>query len=807
MSLFRKKFWEILENLYVGAEPEGKSGYVNILKQKHKYFENFVKPQLSSYIKKRIKDFPEFEEELYKKLYTFFEPYFSESGAIFFAKSYIYLKQYERVYGKEDVKLFWKTKDLYYIKSDVLVRSAEIPLDENYVFFFDASEIEHKTNNEKRKFVYKFNKISEGKIFIKVSYKEGNIKTKLDDITKAIKQTFLRLNKTGKATNFKEEYLKKAIRIFEKQTSVDYFIHKNAEKFLKEQFNLWLSQYLLNHEEVNLPEKRINQLLALKDVAYRVIEVIAHFENELKRLWEKPRLVFDANYVVSLDRIAEKEGGIELIKEIVNHPNFDKQIEEWKRLNIVDKNFRKEEIVKNNSLNSEFQFLPIDTVYFKDLEKRIVNLFDLDEELDGLLINSENFQALNTILPRFKGKIQLIYIDPPYNTGSDEFQYADNLRHASWLSFMNDRLTLARELLSESGSIYVNMDYNEVHYLKVLMDEIFGRENFQREIIWRMGFVSGYKTAVKNFIRNHDTILFYSKDKNEMFFKKIYIKNEEFKKILPETKEIRKLFKKYNLTDEQIDEIFYQINHALRIDKYPLEDTWNCNQWDDLNSIAIESSTKRVDETIVIDGKNFKGQKPEKLLKRIIESSSNQGDFILDFFLGSGTTIAAAHKLRRKWIGIEMDGAFFSVVLDRMKRVLAYDNAGISNHKDVREIYNKNNAGGFFKYYKLEQFEEVLRNVEYEDTSEQLYNTLLENDKTTKFSKVSPFLTDRRLTKAIKIEDDDWQVDFKQLYPDKEIDLIETAVNVLGLPYKDVKKMLTDKAKEIKKIISKKVLF
>ena len=144
--------------------------------------------------------------------------------------------------------------------------------------------------------------------------------------------------------------------------------------------------------------------------------------------------------------------------------------------------------------------------YTADGEESITEFKDTD----NLIIKGNNLIALHSLLPKYEGKVKLIFIDPPYNTINDTFGYNDTFNHSTWLTFMKNRLEVARKLLSQDGSIYISMDYNEVHYLKVLMDEIFGRDCFQREIIWRMGFVSGYKTKVKNFIRNHDTILFYS---------------------------------------------------------------------------------------------------------------------------------------------------------------------------------------------------------------------------------------------------------------------------------------------------------
>ncbi len=155
----------------------------------------------------------------------------------------------------------------------------------------------------------------------------------------------------------------------------------------------------------------------------------------------------------------------------------------------------------------------------------------LKDKNTNYLIKGNNLIALHSLKKKFAKQVKCIYIDPPYNTGNDSFNYNDNFNHSSWLVFMKNRLEAAREFLSDDGSIYINLDYNEVHYCKVLMDEIFKRENFRSEIIWRMGFLSGYKTAAKKYIRNHDTILFYSKSDNYLF-NKTYIENKDFLQLL-----------------------------------------------------------------------------------------------------------------------------------------------------------------------------------------------------------------------------------------------------------------------------------
>ncbi|GAA8989540.1 site-specific DNA-methyltransferase [Helicobacter pylori] len=318
----------------------------------------------------------------------------------------------------------------------------------------------------------------------------------------------------------------------------------------------------------------------------------------------------------------------------------------------------------------------------------------LQDKNTNYIIKGNNLIALHSLKKKFAKQVKCIYIDPPYNTGNDSFNYNDNFNHSSWLVFMKNRLEVAREFLSDDGSIYINLDYNEVHYCKVLMDEIFKRENFRSEIIWRMGFLSGYKTAAKKYIRNHDTILFYSKSDNYLF-NKTYIENKDFLQLLTKN-EVQNAFKKFSFPQEKVDDFLTFINHENRGEKYPLEDTWNSNKWDKLNSIAIDSSVSRVDETIAIDDENFKGQKPEALISRILEVSTNENDLVLDFFAGSGTTCAVAHKMKRRYIGIEQMDYIETITKERLKKVIEGEQGGISKKCDFK-------GGGSFVYAELKK--------------------------------------------------------------------------------------------------------
>lgn len=268
---------------------------------------------------------------------------------------------------------------------------------------------------------------------------------------------------------------------------------------------------------------------------------------------------------------------------------------------------------------------------------------------DNLLIKGNNLLALSCLLKRYEGKVKLIYIDPPYNTGSDSFNYNDSFNRSTWLTFMKNRLELAKRLLREDGAIYVQLDYHQVHYCKTLMDEIFGEENFQREIIWRIGWLSGYKTIDNNWIRNHDTILFYSKNHNLLNFIKKYIPKDEFKEIAKSNAE-----------------------------RYPIEDVWNGNEYDDLNSIAIVSFAGETVSKLLNKEDQVKGQKSEKLIERIINAHTQEKDIIVDFFSGSGTTSSVSLKTGIQFIVCEQIDKHIDINLRRLQEVIRGEQTGIS---------------------------------------------------------------------------------------------------------------------------------
>jgi adenine-specific DNA-methyltransferase len=497
-----QKFYSALRDVFVGAKVEGESGYINLMRIKSRYYETGVFPKLEQDINEALKPFLAFRDELFEKLYDFFHRYFSESGSIYFRYTPLHQNVYEKVYTDDkDVMLFWKTHMLYYVKTDRLFKSMEVEVD-GQKFFFDASTLEHKKANEKRDSIYSFKEKRKDTLVFTVAYSEKGKKTKTDDILKA-------LRKNG--DKISEEILERA---FEKQSEVDYFINKDTKAFLEEQFNLWLYQYVFSGVS-EWTETRIKQLQVLKDIAFKIIAFISQFENELVKIWNKPKFVLDSNYVITLDRIAEKEGGIVLVEKLLAHKNLKVQIEEWQQLGIVDDSFKKTAVVEKDltgkRLARPYQYLPIDTKHFKDMELGILGLFDnLDEALDGWLVKSENYQALHTILWKFREKVQTTYIDPPYNTDASEIIYANNYKHSSWMTLIENRLFLTKQLLGNDGVLCVTIDDSELSRLRAVIECIFGEDHLLGTIAIRNN-PAGRSTA-KGFSIAHEYALFVGKN-------------------------------------------------------------------------------------------------------------------------------------------------------------------------------------------------------------------------------------------------------------------------------------------------------
>lgn len=261
---------------------------------------------------------------------------------------------------------------------------------------------------------------------------------------------------------------------------------------------------------------------------------------------------------------------------------------------------------------------------------------------DNLLIKGNNLLALASLRPRYAGKVKLIYIDVPFNTSNDSFCYNDNFTHSTWLTFMKNRLELAKDFLTNDGSIFIHADWHEVHYLKVLCDEILGRDNFINEIIWC--YTGPGSPGMQQLNRKHDTILWYAKDPNNFTFNKDAVR-------VPYTSNYQSMRKSLNSGEGWTDEDVARMRQKGRV-----PDDW----WSD---IAVAAR-------IPIDGKKRTGyttEKPVKLLERIIKMASHDGEIVLDFFAGSGTTPYVAAQLGRQFIAVEQLNGAYRIMSERLQ--------------------------------------------------------------------------------------------------------------------------------------------
>ena len=353
---------------------------------------------------------------------------------------------------------------------------------------------------------------------------------------------------------------------------------------------------------------------------------------------------------------------------------------------------------------------------------------------DNLIINGNNLIALYSLKERYGNKIKIIYIDPPYNTGTDSFKYNDRFNKSTWLTFMKNRLDISRELLSDDGSIFISCDDNESHYLKVLADSIFGEDNFVNSIIWQKKYSP--QNDAKWFSDNHDYILCYAKNKNNWKINllprsdkqnkayknpdndprglwkstdlsvKTYLKSNDYEIITPSGRSVSPPESRcWVVNKTRFDELVADNRIWFGVDgsNVPSIKKFLSEVKDGITPLTIwtydevghnQTAKQELKKIIKKEGDTFSTPKPEKLIKRIIEIGSREGDIILDFFAGSGTTAATAIKMKRKFITIEQMDYIQDVTLERLKKTIEGDDNGISQDVNWQ-------GGGSFVYAEL----------------------------------------------------------------------------------------------------------
>lgn len=352
---------------------------------------------------------------------------------------------------------------------------------------------------------------------------------------------------------------------------------------------------------------------------------------------------------------------------------------------------------------------------------------------DNRLIFGDNLLALKALEQEFTGKVKCVFIDPPYNTGSAFTHYDDGVEHSIWLSLIRDRLEIIRRLLSDDGSLWITIDDNEAHYLKVLCDEIFGRSNFIRNILWQKTYT--VTSDIKGIANSHDHILVYAK--SETYTRNLLPRSEKQNSLYKNNDEDgRGLWRTDNLsvktysaaydyklknpeTDVEYDppkgrvwftskermqkliedrRVFFGKDGkgAPQLKRYLNEVQQGVvpNSWWTFEDVGHNDESRKEQKALHPDNP-FSTPKPERLIKRILEIASNSGDLILDSFAGSGTTGAVAHKMGRRWIMVELGEHCHTHIIPRLQKVIdGEDQGGISQAVNWK-------GGGGFRYYSL----------------------------------------------------------------------------------------------------------
>lgn len=420
------------------------------------------------------------KNQVFNDLYNFFSRYYEDGDFISKRRYSSRQHRYAVPYDGEEVKLYWANFDQYYVKTGEVFKDYQFKLNDWRIIFrtIIAEADVGNTKGERRYFVQHPEKPveidKESKICLiqfeyrrltdedfrhfRMKAKSGEGKEtgiKQEELNSIIEKEILRqvsddLKPILSAKENEKTVLGKHLCKYTRRITSDFFIHKNLKEFLERELDYFIKTEVIDFN--NLEPRHIIRAEVVNGIGKRIIEFLSQIEDFQKKLWEKKKFVIKTDYVITTDLIPH-----EFHEEVLSNKE---QLNEWKELGVGD--------IKEKDLAKK---LPVDTKYFStEFKERLLEKLsekcNLDDLIDGIVIKSENFQALNLLAPKYRERIKCIYIDPPYNTGSDEFIYKDNYQHSCWLSMISDRLFLARELMQESGAIFINIDEHEQFHLR-----------------------------------------------------------------------------------------------------------------------------------------------------------------------------------------------------------------------------------------------------------------------------------------------------------------------------------------------------
>ena len=834
------------------------------------------------------------EEEIYDKLLTFFSRYYDEGD--FISQRRYKDGVYAVPYSGEEVKLHWANHDQYYIKTSENFKDYTFNIEDdfNVTFILTDAEIERDNNKSDDKKVYVLAEPSEeyekpvyvleneektrAELFIRLSFrkKHGKEDTQLksniiiiDNVKQLESDSKISSNIKSKIGNLfelrneqdtnKDIYTKSHIGYhlnkYIAKNSFDFFIHKDLKKFLMQELDFYIKNEVIylqdlygSMDNIKNLDMYVKKASVIQNIGSEIITFLAQLEDFQKELYLKKKFVTETNYCITLDKINEK-----YYDEIIAN---QAQIEEWKKLFAIDEiELSTLTPTYSEPLTPEFlkanEYLVLDTAFFSEefKEKIIADIENLDENIDGLLIHGDNFQALNLMQEKYKEQVQCVYIDPPYNTKASEIIYKNGYKHSSWMCLMDTRLEQAKRLLEFYGIICVAIDDFEFNRLYNLLNNIYSEENHLGTVSIRInpkGRITARKVSAV-----HEYAIFFG-NSNYSNIKKIneniedkshnYKQDENGAWYLPINLRKQGVDSDARNSDGSYKERYYPIYYdpdkniisvtnklpieILPIDSKGLKRIWRRGKdviesmfadnklwikkvkdeyqvffkftggldgkmvssiWYDAKYSASDYGTKILDN-ILGEREIFSYPKsPYTVMDSISAMSENSSSLILDFFAGSGTTGHAVINLNRE------DNGKRKYILVEMGEY--FDT--VTKPRIEKVIYSKDWKDGkpvsregsshIFKYIRLESYEDTLNNVEF--SKPLVVDDFLQNEYLTKY-KIQKEAENSKIYLPAEVFYNPFEFQLKITRKNEsrvqKIDLIETFNFLIGLQVNNI---------------------
>jgi len=748
------------------------------------------------------------ESEVYDHLYSFFRRYYSEGD--FISKRVYKEGVYAIPYEGEEVKLHWANADQYYIKTSEYLRDYAFRLnpaneaDPKRVHFrlADAAEGEHgnvkEAEGKNRVFVLAADNFMQEEVkelVIRFEYRPatlsdwpedqraGKIKPPAQkDLIVIAEKRILAVSdsvfaswigdlgkKHVKADGEAADYSKLAAHLnrYTARNTFDYFIHKDLSTFLNRELDFYIKNEVMHLDDVESEtaprvEQYLSKIKVIRKIAKKIIDFLAQLEDFQKKLWLKKKFVVETNYCITLDRVPE-----EFYPEIAAN---SAQVEEWVKLFAIDEMQGLSKPLKLDFMKANDK-LVLDTKFFSDdFKSRLIGgIENFDDQMNGLLIHSENFQALNLLQARYREQVKCVYIDPPYNTEKDrvegKFLYKDNYEHSSWCSMITQSVKYIYKLMHKGGLLLSSIDENEFINLSLILSAVFSSENALTPFVWKRKAGGGDDS--EHLAAEHEYICATAKNRSSLELNRIQHESTsmtaKYNKIEDGRRYYLERLDKTSLTySESMD---YPIIAPDKTQIWPPQPNpdkhstiWRWGKdtvkedYDKLiflkekktNEWRIYTKTWEPDQRGVTprsllvekehgrnrDGteeighilgpKAFKNPKPLRLINHLLSIASIKISVILDSFAGSGTTGHAVINLnredqgKRKFILVEMGDYFDTVLKPRIQKVI-YS----SDWKDGKPTARDSGISHCFKYLRLESYEDTLNNLDLRRTKEQ----------------------------------------------------------------------------------------